>query len=160
MISNPRLQDLGFTQAVPVINVLIDEASQIEVGQYVPLIKTFGNTLRKLCFIGDDKQRKSSLQCLRPKPDFFVVPPHGQDDLGNLKSIFELDHLKDSRGFLDTQCVYQVSMWCARLANLALKTVCHPKSGILYPNMCMMANSSQTRHMLSPRVLLPAILSM
>ena len=158
MISNPKLQDLGFTQAVPVINVVIDEASQIEVGQYVPLIKTFGNTLRKLCFIGDDKQRKSSFPRLRPKLDFFVVPPHGQDDLGNLKSIFELDHLKD-RGFLDTQCVYQVSMWCARLANLALKTVCHPKSGILYPNMSTMANSSQTRNMLSPRVLLPAILS-
>jgi len=86
MISNTKLQDFGFTQAVPVINVVIDEASQIEVGQYVPLIKTFGNTLRKLCFIGDDKQ----------------LPPHGQDDLGNLKSIFELDHLKD-RGFLDTQ---------------------------------------------------------
>lgn len=58
MISNPRLRDLGFIQAVPVINVIIDEASQIEVGQYVPLFQSFGKTLRKLCFIGDDKQCK------------------------------------------------------------------------------------------------------
>jgi hypothetical protein len=33
-----------------------------------------------------------------------IVPPHGQDDLGNLQSIFELDHLKEYRSFLDTQC--------------------------------------------------------
>ncbi|KAL0954952.1 hypothetical protein HGRIS_003885 [Hohenbuehelia grisea] len=43
--------------------------------------------LRKLVFIGDDKQ----------------LPPHGQEDLGNLRSIFELDHLKDDAIFLDTQ---------------------------------------------------------
>ena len=56
MISNPTLRDVGLTQAVPIINVIIDEASQIEVGQYVPLFKTFGETLRKICFVGDDKQ--------------------------------------------------------------------------------------------------------
>ncbi|KAH9959578.1 P-loop containing nucleoside triphosphate hydrolase protein [Russula dissimulans] len=87
MISNPRLQDLGLTREVPIIKVIIDEASQIEVGQYVPLFKTFGKTLRKICFIGDDKQ----------------LPPHGQDDLGNLQSIFELDHLRDTLSFLNTQ---------------------------------------------------------
>jgi len=67
MISYPKLQDSGFVNAVPVINVLIDEASQIEVGQYVPLIKTFGHTLRKLCFIGDDKQCGSLLSRLEPE---------------------------------------------------------------------------------------------
>lgn len=54
MISNPKLQDL--TRFVPVMSVIIDEASQIEVGQYIPLFKSFGETLRNLCFIGDDKQ--------------------------------------------------------------------------------------------------------
>jgi superfamily I DNA and/or RNA helicase len=58
MISSPKLQDIGLTQAVPVINVIIDEASQIEVGQYVPLFKSFGKDLRKICFVGDDKQCK------------------------------------------------------------------------------------------------------
>jgi hypothetical protein len=57
MISNPKLA--GLTEVVPIVNVIIDEASQIEVGQYVPLFKTFGKSLRKICFVGDDKQCKS-----------------------------------------------------------------------------------------------------
>ena len=73
MISYPKLQDSGFVHAVPVINVIIDEASQIEVGQYVPLIKMFGHTLRKLCFIGDDKQCESSLSCLGSELNVWYV---------------------------------------------------------------------------------------
>jgi hypothetical protein len=69
MISNPKLRD-GLTQAVPIINVIVDEASQIEVGQYIPLFKTFGNTLRKICFVGDDKQCKSLLHRIRSKFKF------------------------------------------------------------------------------------------
>ena len=42
---------------MPVNSVVIDEASQIEIGQYLPLFELFGKTLRKLSFIGDDKQR-------------------------------------------------------------------------------------------------------
>lgn len=61
MISNKRLSVV--TQVVPIVNVIIDEASQIEVGQYVPLFKTFGQSLRKICFVGDDKQCKSLLHC-------------------------------------------------------------------------------------------------
>jgi hypothetical protein len=59
MMSHSKLSSL--TGAVPIINAIIDEASQIEVGQYIPLVKSFGSTLRKLCFIGDDKQCKLSL---------------------------------------------------------------------------------------------------
>ena len=55
MISSTRIRPL--TQVIPIINVVIDEASQIEISQYVPLLKSFGRTLRKLCFIGDNKQR-------------------------------------------------------------------------------------------------------
>lgn len=54
MITNHRL---GFiTQQVPVDIVIVDEASQIEVGQYLPLLSRFQPTLRKMVFIGDDKQ--------------------------------------------------------------------------------------------------------
>jgi regulator of nonsense transcripts 1 len=59
MVSNPKLQLAGVTQVVPIVNVIIDEASQIEVGQYVPLFNTFSKSLRKICFVGDDKQCKS-----------------------------------------------------------------------------------------------------
>ncbi|KAH9058403.1 P-loop containing nucleoside triphosphate hydrolase protein [Lactarius vividus] len=102
MISSPKLRDL--TQIVPIINVVIDEASQIEVSQYVPLFKSFGRTLRKLCFIGDDKQCRRFHFCRNFLCfTFFQVPPHGQDDLKNLQSIFEVAHLKTSAVFLDTQ---------------------------------------------------------
>lgn len=62
MISNRKLQEVA-TQMVPTINVIVDEASQIEVGQYMPLFQSFGETLRKMCFVGDDKQCKSLLPC-------------------------------------------------------------------------------------------------
>ncbi|KAG2367897.1 AAA domain-containing protein [Suillus spraguei] len=35
-----------------------------------------------------------------------AVPPHGQDDIQDLKSIFEVKHLKDHAIFLDIQSVY------------------------------------------------------
>ncbi|KAI0264462.1 P-loop containing nucleoside triphosphate hydrolase protein [Gloeopeniophorella convolvens] len=56
MISSKRLQSSGLMRLVPISNVVIDEASQIEIGQYVPLFKSFGHSLRKMCFIGDDRQ--------------------------------------------------------------------------------------------------------
>ncbi|KAI9440017.1 AAA domain-containing protein [Lactarius indigo] len=46
-ISNPKLRETGFTETVPVNSVVIDEASQIEIGQYLPLFESFGDTLRK-----------------------------------------------------------------------------------------------------------------
>jgi AAA domain len=104
MVSNPGLQEVGLTKAVPILNVIIDEASQIEVSQYVPLFKAFGNTLRKLCFIGDDKQCRLLSCCFYLKLNVLQVPPHAQDNLGDLKSIFELEHLSESVTFLDTQC--------------------------------------------------------
>ena len=54
MITNGRLGH--FTQLVPVERVIVDEASQIEVGQYLPLFSRFRTTLKKIVFIGDDKQ--------------------------------------------------------------------------------------------------------
>lgn len=107
MISSSRLKAL--TGIVPITNVIVDEASQIEISQYIPLFKSYGNTLRKLCFIGDDKQcGRFHVSASRAFMFYiFPVPPHGQDDLKTLQSIFELDHLKASAEFLDTQCENQ-----------------------------------------------------
>jgi hypothetical protein len=112
MISNPKISVV--TQMVPIVNVIIDEASQIEVGQYVPLFKTFSQSLRKICFVGDDKQCKLLKHYMQPETQCFIVPPHGQDDLQNLQSIFELDHLRERLAFLDTQCAYFGSRGIAR----------------------------------------------
>ena len=48
----------GFTTIVPVQTVIVDEASQIEVGNYLSLLGKYKGSLRKLVFIGDDKQRE------------------------------------------------------------------------------------------------------
>lgn len=48
--------DCGFTEIVPVQTVIVDEASQIEVGDYLPMLARHKTSLRKMVFIGDDKQ--------------------------------------------------------------------------------------------------------
>ena len=56
MLSTDRLMECGFTTIVPVQTIIIDEASQIEVGDYLPILAKYRTTLRKMVFIGDDKQ--------------------------------------------------------------------------------------------------------
>lgn len=58
MLSNTKLANI--IHLVPLQTVIFDEASQIEIGDYFPLLVTFRPTLQKLVFIGDDKQRKWS----------------------------------------------------------------------------------------------------
>jgi hypothetical protein len=53
MLSNPRI-DL-ITAKVPVKFMVVDEASQIAVSDYIAPLEYF-KTLQKICFIGDDRQ--------------------------------------------------------------------------------------------------------
>ncbi|KAH6913324.1 P-loop containing nucleoside triphosphate hydrolase protein [Coprinopsis sp. MPI-PUGE-AT-0042] len=85
MLSNQSLSK--FTKHIPLKFLIVDEASQIEIGNYYHVFDSFSSTLRKVCFIGDDKQ----------------LPPHGEEDLESLKSIFEVEHLQEDVIFLDTQ---------------------------------------------------------
>ncbi|KAL1739792.1 P-loop containing nucleoside triphosphate hydrolase protein, partial [Schizophyllum fasciatum] len=75
------------TDVVPLQTVLVDEASQIEVGDFVPMLHQYRKTLQKVVFIGDDKQ----------------LPPYGSEDIKGLRSIFEMPHLHGRAAFLDTQ---------------------------------------------------------
>lgn len=59
MLSTDRIMDCGFTKIVPVQTIIVDEASQIEVGDYLPILARYKASLRKMIFIGDDKQRGS-----------------------------------------------------------------------------------------------------
>lgn len=86
MLSNSRLSAIA--RIVPVQTVVVDEASQIEIGDYIPMLNRFSKTLRKLVLIGDDKQ----------------LAPYGQSDIEELESIFEKEHLRTTAVFLDTQC--------------------------------------------------------
>ncbi|EAU85578.2 hypothetical protein CC1G_06291 [Coprinopsis cinerea okayama7 len=84
MLSNNKIP--LFTKHIPLHTLIIDEASQIEIGNYVSVFMNFAS-LRKVCFIGDPEQ----------------LPPHGEEDLQDLRSIFEVNHLKSRIIFLNTQ---------------------------------------------------------
>lgn len=55
MLSNHKLST--FTRLVPPQTLIFDEASQIEIGDYFPMLYRFPMIIQKLVFIGDDKQR-------------------------------------------------------------------------------------------------------
>ncbi|KIY67258.1 hypothetical protein CYLTODRAFT_490757 [Cylindrobasidium torrendii FP15055 ss-10] len=76
-----------FMSVVPLRTLVVDEASQIKVSEYINVFTSFKDTLQKMCFIGDPKQ----------------LPPYGADDVKQVQSIFELEHLKDICLMLDTQ---------------------------------------------------------
>ncbi|KAI9574025.1 P-loop containing nucleoside triphosphate hydrolase protein [Boletus coccyginus] len=59
MFSNPNID--VFLRIVPVETIILDEANQIECGDYLPIFHHFHSTLSKLVFIGDDKQCDLSL---------------------------------------------------------------------------------------------------
>lgn len=54
MLSNQSIHP--FTRHIPLKTLVVDEASQIEVGNYISVFVKYKNTLRKTCFIGDNKQ--------------------------------------------------------------------------------------------------------
>lgn len=56
MLSNPQMLRAGVTRLVPLETVLVDEASQIEIHDYLPMLDKFHHSVRKLALIGDDKQ--------------------------------------------------------------------------------------------------------
>ncbi|KAL4249796.1 hypothetical protein ABKN59_007616 [Abortiporus biennis] len=86
-LSHPLLISAGFPALVPLDTVIVDEASQIEVGDYFPMFNMFGASINKFVLIGDDKQ----------------LPPYGEEDIKGLNSIFEMKHLRKHVVFLDTQ---------------------------------------------------------
>ncbi|KAJ7126876.1 P-loop containing nucleoside triphosphate hydrolase protein [Mycena epipterygia] len=60
MLSNPRISTI--TRLVPLQTVVVDEASQVEIGDFLPMIDRYSTSLKKLVFIGDDKQYRMPTQ--------------------------------------------------------------------------------------------------
>ncbi|KAI0343425.1 P-loop containing nucleoside triphosphate hydrolase protein [Trametopsis cervina] len=85
-LSNPVLTKCGMFKLRPANVVVVDEASQINVFEYMHLFHRFKD-LEKVCFFGDPKQ----------------LPPFGQDAVPQLQSIFDVKHLKPQAYFLNTQ---------------------------------------------------------
>ena len=120
MLSSNALRMQGAFRKAPLHTVVVDEASQIEIGDYIPLFSSF-TTIRKVIFIGDNMQCRFFPFCICTGStlSYYLVPPHGQDDIQELQSVFEVENLvtPDSNGrtpfiFLNTQCKFlEKSCW-------------------------------------------------
>ncbi|KAF8994646.1 P-loop containing nucleoside triphosphate hydrolase protein [Cyathus striatus] len=89
MLSNPAFEINGIFDLVPVERLVVDEASQIRVFEYLHIFVKFQKELLKVCYFGDPNQ----------------PPPFGIEKAPNIQTIFELKHImsKDTSFFLDTQ---------------------------------------------------------
>jgi superfamily I DNA and/or RNA helicase len=56
MLSSDKMAKSGFPELVPVETLIVDEASQVEIGDYLIPLAKFHHSLQKIIFIGDDKQ--------------------------------------------------------------------------------------------------------
>ncbi|KAF8483864.1 hypothetical protein DFH94DRAFT_690333 [Russula ochroleuca] len=86
MLSNPILTDYGLLKLIPVRSLVVDEASQIDVFDFMHLFHKFSKVLKKVCLFGDPKQ----------------LPPYGAQE-AKLQTIFEVNHLSKTSYLLDTQ---------------------------------------------------------
>ncbi|KAK0216384.1 P-loop containing nucleoside triphosphate hydrolase protein [Armillaria fumosa] len=87
MLSNPALDKNGMFDLVPPRSLVVDEASQINVFEYMHIFFKFQNEMTQVCFFGDPKQ----------------LPPYGQDKAPSMQSIFDINHLKDIAHMLNIQ---------------------------------------------------------
>ncbi|KAK0216394.1 P-loop containing nucleoside triphosphate hydrolase protein [Armillaria fumosa] len=95
MISNTTLDKNGMFDLVPPRTLVVDEASQINVFEYMASASIFSqhvfvkfkDVMKKVCFFGDPKQ----------------LPPFGKEKAPSMQCIFDIDHLKDIAHRLDTQ---------------------------------------------------------
>jgi superfamily I DNA and/or RNA helicase len=56
MLSSGQILGCGFAELVPVETLIVDEASQVEIADYLIPLSRFYGSLQKMIFIGDDKQ--------------------------------------------------------------------------------------------------------
>ncbi|KAK0189351.1 P-loop containing nucleoside triphosphate hydrolase protein [Armillaria mellea] len=82
MLSNPALDRKGMFNLVPPRCLVVDEASQINVFEYMDFL---------IAYILQISERDDP------------VPPYGQDKAPSMQSIFDIDHLKDIAHMLDIQ---------------------------------------------------------
>ncbi|KAI0827617.1 P-loop containing nucleoside triphosphate hydrolase protein [Trametes gibbosa] len=86
MLSNPAVMNCGFFELLPVERLVVDEASQIDTFEFMHLFHKF-RKLEKVCMFGDPKQ----------------LPPFGKESAPEMKTIYDLKHLKTATYFLNTQ---------------------------------------------------------
>ncbi|KAL5503959.1 hypothetical protein ACEPAH_8031 [Sanghuangporus vaninii] len=87
MISNSRFTDV--TKHLQFASIIVEEASQVPMNNYLPIITQYGRYIQKVNFIGDDKQ----------------LPPFASEGTKVLQSVFEHKAFLDRHAglLLDTQ---------------------------------------------------------
>ena len=126
MLSNPALHLIGMFRVVPLQTLVIDEASQIRIEEFMVrvlfttgalpsqlyivqhLFVKFSQTLEKVCFFGDPKQRKLGVSLLQTL--FTLMLRHHSTSIWQRQSSWNendirVKHLHHSSLFLDTQCM-------------------------------------------------------
>ncbi|SRR5258706_9502959 len=58
MLTGGPLFDVGLQKLLPPHSLIVDEASQITMGDFLPSMYLLGEQIRRLGFVGDPKQRK------------------------------------------------------------------------------------------------------
>ncbi|KAK0445644.1 P-loop containing nucleoside triphosphate hydrolase protein [Desarmillaria tabescens] len=87
MASNPGFDKNGMFDIVPPRTLIVDEASQINVFDYMHMFVKFKDVMKKVRFFGDPKQ----------------LPPYGKEKAPSMQCIFDIEHLKDIAHTLDIQ---------------------------------------------------------
>ncbi|KAG8830151.1 hypothetical protein FRC17_005343 [Serendipita sp. 399] len=77
ILTSPKLRNLDFYTWMPVTSVVVDEASQIQIGDLLPMLHYFEPDIKRVCFVGDHKQ----------------LAPYGQEEVQEIESIFEKGHI-------------------------------------------------------------------
>ncbi|CAE7192205.1 unnamed protein product [Rhizoctonia solani] len=78
-LSNPAVEKLVMFRHVPLRNLIIDEASQIDMtSEFMHLFFRHRNTLRNVCWFGDPMQ----------------LPPYGWSETAKINDIFKVEHLQ------------------------------------------------------------------
>ncbi|KAG8921563.1 hypothetical protein FRC02_000174 [Tulasnella sp. 418] len=86
MLFNKQVDKQVFN-AIPLERLVVDEASQIFIGDYLALFHKFRGTLKKVCWFGDPKQ----------------LPPHQGEQIEGLTSVYDIPHIEQNSLLLDTQ---------------------------------------------------------
>jgi len=84
--------------------LIVDEASQIELGDYLGPLHDFKTVLRRIVFVGDDKQRELFSRPHVTSTHTSQVAPYGSDEIPELQSIFDIPAHRSRAHMLDTSC--------------------------------------------------------
>ena len=115
------LDDRRIYELVPLERLVIDEASQIDVGEFMVgrfrLIVVTSHLICALAPLPQVQQTAESMFLRRSETtsvlflsfrtvssSSIAVPPYGRDTIKSLQSLFEIKHLRRQAHFLNTQC--------------------------------------------------------